>query len=308
LTVSGSSRRVLFIFLDGVGIGKADPAVNPFFSTPLKTLPSILGGNLPDLDNPRYQSNHVTLVPIDANLGVEGLPQSGTGQTSLLTGVNAAQYIGKHFGPYPFSSLKPILRETSIYTKLEEQGKSVMYANAFPHQFFDHMKSKRARIAATTFSWISSGHTLNSAEDLAKGNALSSDITNEGWKTRLGYPDMPLLTAREAGKLLARISRSYDFVLYEYYLTDHAGHERSFSLAGASLLKLDSLLEGILQEIDLSSTLVLLTSDHGNMEDLSTKSHTRNPVPFLAIGAGNKIIERAQSLTDVYSIIVEYLK
>jgi len=30
--------------------------------------------------------------------------------------------------------------------------------------------------------------------------------------------------------------------------------------------------------------LILLTSDHGNLEDLSTRRHTSNPVPALLIG------------------------
>ena len=33
-------------------------------------------------------------------------------------------------------------------------------------------------------------------------------------------------------------------------------------------------------------TLVLLCSDHGNLEDASTRRHTTNPVPLLAWGAG----------------------
>ncbi len=48
-------------------------------------------------------------------LGVEGLPQSGTGQTSIFCGVNASKIVGKHFGPYPYSTLIPIIKEKNIF-------------------------------------------------------------------------------------------------------------------------------------------------------------------------------------------------
>src|SRR5579862_3737558 len=154
-------KHLLFLFLDGVGIGNLDPAVNPFFSADLKTLRKLLGGNLPHLGSPTYRSDTLTFKPIDANLGVPGLPQSGTGQTTLLTGVNAAKMIGKHYGPYPYSTLRPLLVDSSIYRRLESIHRSGFYANAFPRQFFDHVKSHGTHIAATTYAWLSAGNKLN---------------------------------------------------------------------------------------------------------------------------------------------------
>ena len=42
--------------------------------------------------------------------------------------------------------------------------------------------------------------------------------------------------------------------------------------------------------MDLDRTALIVTSDHGNVEDLRTKSHTWNPVPTLLFG------ERAEAL------------
>ena len=45
------------------------------------------------------------------------------------------------------------------------------------------------------------------------------------------------------------------------------------------------MLGALLSAWDDDAGLILLTSDHGNLEDLSTHGHTRNPVPGLLIGA-----------------------
>jgi 2,3-bisphosphoglycerate-independent phosphoglycerate mutase len=55
-------------------------------------------------------------------------------------------------------------------------------------------------------------------------------------------------------------------------------------------------------------TLLLITSDHGNLEDLSTSSHTLNQVPLLAVGADVETTTRGlRSLVDVAPYILETL-
>src|SRR5512140_1367044 len=100
--------RVLLFFLDGVGIGARDQGRNPFFAAHLPVFRSLTGGNIPSLRSGPLESPHGSVRPLKATLGVPGLPQSGTGQTTLLTGINASAQIGKHFGPYPYSTLRPV--------------------------------------------------------------------------------------------------------------------------------------------------------------------------------------------------------
>jgi hypothetical protein len=295
------------LFLDGVGIGRKDVDQNPFFAGELESLRDLLGGKVPHLNDPHYTSPRTSLVPISANLGVPGLPQSGTGQTSLLTGTNAPRFIGKHFGPYPYSSLKPILREENVFHRLHIIGKSVFYANAFPRQFFEHIKSTGTRMTAITMSWVMSGFQLNDHATLSAGKSLSSDITSGRWSS-LGYPEVPVLSPQAAGSRLVEFTKQYDFVLFEYYLTDHAGHSQSMPEAINILRTLDEFLEGIMNSFDDRSMLLIITSDHGNLEDLSVKTHTRNPVPLLCVGAQHrKIVRGAKDLTDVVPAILRIL-
>ncbi|MGA2625298.1 MAG: hypothetical protein ABSF91_15705 [Bacteroidota bacterium] len=303
------SPHILMIFLDGVGIGKKDPVHNPFFKVEMKALARLLGGKMPHLRDAHITTPAASVVPLNATLGVPGLPQSGTGQTALFTGFNAPRFVGKHFGPYPYSTLKPVIAERSIFRRLLSLGKKPFYANAFPRQFFEYIGSsaKKSRVPVCTMSWLSSGFELNDAAALSKGRAVSSDITNRRWPS-LGYPEMPVLTPGEAGRRLTGFVRKFDFVLFEYYLTDKAGHAQSMQHAAEVLSELDGLLEGVLSAFDDSSMLLIVTSDHGNIEDLSTKSHTRNPVPLLAAGSLHReLTSNAENLTHVVPAIINMM-
>ena len=298
------------LFLDGVGLGVEDPSVKPLFAARMPALRSLFGGELPSLARSRISSGAATVLPLDATLGVPGFPQSGTGQTSLFTGVNGAAVAGKHFGPHPYSTLKPVIAERNIFRRLREGGKSPLFANAFPQRFFDYLGSHRARMTVTTLSATTSGLPLLLAEDLARGRAVSADITNAGWLA-LGYPDIAVIPPAEAGKRLSVLSREHDFVLFEYWKTDFAGHAMDPREAVNVLETFDAMLGGILDSLDADGTLLLITSDHGNIEDLTTKTHTCNPVPLVLYGAGASSCARRfdadAGLTAVTPVLLGYI-
>jgi len=295
------------LFLDGVGIGRADPEVNPFFAAQLPQLRKLLGGDLPHLSQKSIHSKAASVVPLNATLSVAGLPQSGTGQTTLFTGVNAARVIGKHFGPYPYSTLRPLIVEKNIFRMLSGIGKKVCYANAYPQRYFDHLAEHRNRITVMPMAWMAAGFRLNDFEALRTGKALSADITGEGWVKR-GFGVVPVITPRQAGHRLVSILENHDFLLYDYYLTDHAGHDQSMKQAVGILETLDEFIGGIAEGMDRKRMLLLVTSDHGNMEDLSTKTHTRNPVPLIAVGAKkDDLALKPKNLTHMMPAILEIM-
>jgi 2,3-bisphosphoglycerate-independent phosphoglycerate mutase len=275
--------KILMLFIDGVGIGRRDPSVNPLFLAQLPAFRSLCGGDLPSLRRNRFVSAKATVLPLDATLGVPGLPQSGTGQTALFTGVNGARIVGRHFGPYPYSSLRPIIAEANILRRLNALGLRPCFANAFPERFFRYMENHETRLTVTTRSSLSSGIPLRTAESLARGEAVSADITGEGWRN-LGHPEIPVIDPAEAGRCLVRLLEQFDFVLFEYWHTDRAGHSRNLHQAVEVIERFDRMLGGILAAMDFGHALLLVTSDHGNVEDLSVKTHTRNPVPLVLAG------------------------
>jgi len=285
---------VIFIFIDGVGLGD-ESSENPFYENRYKSFEVLTDGHFNSSAKPKIEKDRI-FKPIDANLGVDGLPQSGTGQTALFTGRNAAKEIGKHFGPFPHSGIKPFLKKESVFHAVKKLDKKPYFLNAYPPIFFEHAK-KRNRWSCTTLMTKSSGLTLNSTEDILNETALTAEIVQNSWRNKLGI-DIPKITPTDAAKRLLDVVPEYDLLLYEYYLTDKAGHSQKETDAHRVLEPLDEFLMHIISHMKSSDTLVI-TSDHGNLEDLSTKTHTRNKVPLFVLGDSVHSFEKIESLTDV---------
>ena len=286
------------IFLDGVGIGRDDYEFNPFFKYVFKTFTELFG-EIPSLKNPVIEKENLFLFPTDARLGIEGLPQSGTGQTSIFCGMNAAEYVGKHFGPYPYSTLIPIIEEQNIFKHYLKKKQKAFFANAYPKVFFDYLKSGRQRLSVTSLSCRLSKMRLNRVSDVRKGNALTAEITNERWNLKLGYT-LPIIKPETAARRLLRIAEQNKFTLYEYFLTDHIGHGRYDGETETTLKVLDNFLFTILKEMDYKNLTVVICSDHGNFEDLSIKTHTLNP--SLTITAGKSVEQLFKSIKNIAQI------
>jgi len=263
--------RVLFVFLDGVGIGLPDPHLNPFFAGPLPALERHLGG-IPSLDTPALVGPAGVSFGLDATLGVEGLPQSGTGQYALLTGDNGSRRIGRHFGPWTPTALRTPLLESNLLTRALAAGRSVGFANAHPPGYRQSRWYRRP--APIPMAADDAGLMTRDLEDLVVGNALASDLDN-GRMQAVVDRELPRITPLDAGANLARIAGRHDFTLFAHYGTDMAGHRGGARAARQALERVDELLAGVLSTRgpDLG---VLVTSDHGNIESTVT-GHTRNP-------------------------------
>jgi hypothetical protein len=294
------------IFFDGWGLGSKDATTNPFLSVPMPTLRGLLDGTMPTNGNGYFQSMTATVVPTDATLGVPGLPQSATGQTTILTGVNAPQAIGEHSGPYPNPALREILSRENLYHRLLAANRRVAFANAYPPFFFDRLQRDKARRSAMAFAAGAANVRYRTIDDLRVGDAVSTFVTNDKW-IEFGA-DVPLITPREAGRNLARIAQENDFALFEYFLTDAAGHKSDMQLTAQVIAEVDEILRGVLDEIDPNETLLLTTSDHGNIEDTSAKGHTLNPVPTLLVGKHHAdVAKRIHALTDLTPTIADVI-
>ncbi|MEX0724545.1 MAG: hypothetical protein WD053_11730 [Gracilimonas sp.] len=293
---------VIFIFIDGVGLGEAGKQ-NPFYNQRYESFEILSGENFRKGSESIIKNNHI-YKDIDANLGIEGLPQSGTGQTALFTGRNAAKEIGKHFGPFPHSGIKPFLRKESVFHAVKEVGKEPYFMNAYPPIFFEHAK-KRNRWSCTTLMTKSAGVKLNSTEEILNETALTAEIVQNAWREKLGI-DIPKITPTDAAQRLLNVVPDYDLLLYEYYLTDKAGHNQSAEDAERVLRPLDEFLLHIIKNKRSSDTLVI-TSDHGNLEDLSTKTHTRNKVPLFVMGDSVQALQTTENLTDVKDGIISFI-
>lgn len=295
-------HTILFIFLDGIGVASAS-SVNPFSQASMPTLNSLLGGPL--VNNNQAEKQTLLFKTIDACLGIRGLPQSATGQTALLTGINAAQRIGFHLPAFPNQKLVDIIEKHNILSKALAGGASAIFANSYSNLYFQLLEQHRRRHSVTTHCVLASGLRFFDVQDLKQGNAVHWDMTRE---TLLQYESdtIPVISYYQAGKDLAGIAARYDLVLYESFLSDLIGHSKSMDKALLFLTNLDSFLAGVFDHLPDNCTLVL-SSDHGNIEDMSTTQHTRNPVPLIAYGNAALKFRAVKSITDVTPAIIQVL-
>jgi len=303
--LSTSPDHLLFVFLDGLGVGESDPAVNPLLNAKMPTLRALAGGDLPLLAagiSAPIRNPARGWVAADATLGVPGRPQSGTGQTSLLTGENAAVLFGRHFGPWVPTGLRDLLARQNILTRGAQAGLQVSFANAYPATAYRTPDVRRP--AAPPLAARAAGVLVRHEADLRDRRAVSSEITNDRWRRH--RPDIGEISAEEAGGLLADLAREADLTLFAHYDTDLVGHRRDPDAAVAVLNRVDRFLTGLMGARS-PDTLLVIASDHGNIEDLRV-GHTTNPVPVIAAGPGaESLLAGVRSITDVTPAILRTL-
>jgi 2,3-bisphosphoglycerate-independent phosphoglycerate mutase len=300
--VPHNPSRVLLVFLDGVGIGAADADRNPFVRARLPTLRRLLGGRLPVADEldaaGRIESAAAIVVAADATLGVAGVPQSGTGQTALLTGRNAPAAYGRHFGPWVPTGLRAMLAADNLLSLAVSSGARAAFANAYPLASIAADARIFRRPAAPPLAARAAGVLVRDLAELARGEAVASSITNERWRERLGDA-LAEVDAAEAGRRLARIAAGAEVTLFAHYDTDYAGHRGGMDGAVAALERVDAFLGGIVDAL-AADALLVVASDHGNLEEVG-EGHTLNPVPVLLAGAGRG--EVAAEVRDIAGVV-----
>jgi len=287
---------VLLFFIDGLGIGTRGPH-NPLDN--LNAVPLAVFQN----EEPQPFLGGI-VVPTDARLGIEGRPQSASGQTTILTGVNAPAAVGYHKQGFPNKALLEIINNQSIFKQLSQAGvKPITFANAYTSRFFN----ERPRwVSATTAAVEAASMKFRTIEDLRNDSAIFMDYTNRILIER--GEEVTERTEHEAAIVLAKLASQHRFTLYEYFITDKVGHAQDMELARKVLKSLSLFVRELLNLVDLERTTVILTSDHGNVEDLSSRNHTLHAVPTIVWGAQReRIAARIKTLADITPSIVALL-
>lgn len=309
-------HRILLIFIDGLGLGLGGPH-NPLASSSLRNLVEIVGAPLvePDFEGAVETSHgHRLAARLDAVLGVQGVPQSGTGQTTIYTGINAQGLCGRHVPALPGRRLRDLLEADSVFHLREPDGSStVAFANAFTSTYLARLGKGGLRTSAAVAAARAAGVRLRDEADLERGRAVSWDITGEHFGVPLpalriaprgarwrdvSRPSVPRIDPTAAAQRLLHLSSCFRLVVFETYLTDLAGHGRFVIDAEEALARLDSFL-GVVVGRRPDDVTVVITSDHGNVEDLSHARHTLNQVPLLAIGPAASAFFDATRILDV---------
>ncbi|MCU0286556.1 MAG: alkaline phosphatase family protein [Acidobacteria bacterium] len=307
--------KLIFIFLDGVGIG-VSANTNPFFTAGADYLCFHENGlKLPD---------GTSIKAIDARLGVPGMPMSATGQTSLFTGINAPRIFGQHKDSFPDRLMRKIIKENNIFTRLKKQRFNVQFLNVYPEsahlftpgharilddgdfQFSAAFNTlSRNSLSVTTCMLLSSFMIPFDEKAILDEKALYHDYSNRSLIER-GLK-LPVFSPEKAAEIIYNTSREYDLLLYEFFQTDMYGHGFEFDQCIGLIQDLNRLVKRLISLLDREKDTLLITSDHGNLEDILTPLHTLNPVPLLTWGhESQKLSENIKSLIDVTPTVTAF--
>jgi hypothetical protein len=302
------------LFIDGVGIGEKDPQINPLARERflLSQFADGSGEPLPGGES----------FAVDASFGVQGRPQSASNQTAILTGEPAPALIGRHLLGFPNAELRQLLLSHSIVKRLVDAGRSATFANCYPAGYLDALglkrrasegpevtippaAARRLRPSATTLAMAAAGIALRTLDDARRGEGLTNDIDGQRARSR-GF-DVPARTPEEAGRIFLTISEGSDFTLFEHFLADEAGHAMDWDGAVQALGTFDRFARWIVQNKG-EHLQVLICSDHGNVEDLSTRRHTHHRVPVLSFGPAPSLGSNLHRVSDVGRAILRLLE
>jgi len=297
-------NKLFFFFIDGIGLGEDNTERNPLTGL----FSPFIGNRRFVRDSVPLYSRSAVLIPVDALLDVRGVPQSATGQTTIMTGINAAELLGYHLQAFPNQALLPLIREHSIFRKLRQSGIPATSANLYSRAFFRERKKKhRNMFPVSTLSIEAADIPFRYFEEYERGEAVFADITNHMLVER-GYP-VQTISPAQAGQRIVDILGQYDMVFFEYFLTDTHGHSRDRQKILHSVEVINEFLASIMERSD-GTTDILVISDHGNAEDMLTGDHTFNPVPFLLLSTKGDLFaslcSEVHDLTDISPFILDY--
>lgn len=303
MTTRGERPFVHILFLDGVGLGDDSPSRNPLAAATMPNLTALLGEGWHVAGRGHVAADRASLVPTDANLGVAGRPQSATGQATILTGRNVPAIVGEHYGPKPNAAVGDVIRAGTLFHEVAAAGGRAALITPYPERYFEAIESGRRLLSSVPLAAVSAGLPLMGVDDLRAGRAVSPDFTGVGWRDFLGYNDMPVLSLPDAGRRIAAVAAHYDFSFFEHWPTDQAGHRGTLEEAVAHLEALDAVVGGLLADWDESRGLLIITSDHGNLEEKDHRQHTRNPVPTILFGRDHaRYAAMIHDLTDIAAV------
>lgn len=287
--------RVVFIFIDGIGTGNKNGDTNPIYKTPDKVLAKLI-------DEAVFEA--------DASLGIPGLPQSATGQTAIFTGVNAPAALNRHLSGQPTITLKKIIQKVNIFGELKKMGLTVSNANVYREEYLRNMldlKDRRNRPSVTSVMCMAENIIFKTPLDFANNKGVYHDITGEILK-KSGY-DVDLITPEQAARNLYNLSLQNDFTMYEHFITDIAGHKFEMKEAVEVVINLDRFLAELMSLINFEEDVLIITSDHGNLEDISVRTHTMSKVPVIIKGNhADNVDLKIESLVDIMPYVIELFR
>ncbi|MCE2490576.1 MAG: hypothetical protein J4G17_11460 [Anaerolineae bacterium] len=244
----------------------------------------------------------------DPRMGVPGRPHSGTGQATIFTGRNVPELLGKHYGPKPDKQTRTLLAEDNLFKQVVGRGHRSALLEAYPASWHRAVESGRRLRSSYQLAAHEAGIRILNQDDMLRGDALPVDWTGEHWPRNQGREMVPFRSPGDAGAQLVRLARRHTLSLFAHWPSDVIGHRGTLDEAISLLERFDEVMAAVLGAWDDDEGMIIICSDHGNMEHIGDRRHTLNDVPTVVIGKGRERFDEGfRNLADIAPRILEAL-
>lgn len=155
------------------------------------------------------------------------------------------------------------------------------------------------------------GVPLRTWADVRAGRALTGTMTHElearfNWDA-LAQAVPPLRSVAEAARVLVNLVSQHDFTFYKYQMPDLVSHTGKVELARTVFETIETFVWTILSAIDPVETTVIVTSDHGHLEQVGfTRGHPKSKVPTWYFGPNAEIqASRMRHPEGIFRVITD---
>jgi 2,3-bisphosphoglycerate-independent phosphoglycerate mutase len=210
--------------------------------------------------------------------------------------------------------------ELSDFVMLTEYAADISASCAYPPQTLDNVlgqyladQNKTQLRIAETEKYAHVTFFFNGGREEPFANEDRTLIPSPDVKT---YDLKPEMSAFElTDKLVAAIhSHKYDAIICNYANGDMVGHTGDFDAAVKAVEAIDKCLGLIVAAIEESGGELLVTADHGNVEQMidpqtnqPLTSHTSGPVPLVYVGSSGRQFISEGSLSDLAPTLLSLL-
>jgi len=208
--------------------------------------------------------------------------------------------------------LVPVYDRGAVEAALQLDGRPVRLRGTDKHGFAELFTLGEINQNIFVYAAREAGVPLRTWEDVRRGTALTGTLTHElearfNWEA-LGVPGLLRREPAEAAAVLLALASRHDFTFYKYQLADLVSHTGRVDLARAVFEVIETFVEAVIRGIDSRETVVIVTSDHGHLEQVAySHGHPKSRVPTWYFGPDAAIqADRMRRPEGIFHVVAEH--
>lgn len=216
------------------------------------------------------------------------------------------------FGSSFVEDLVPGVERRAVEEGLQFGGRPVCFKGQAKNGFAELFTAAEINQNIFVHAAREAGVPLRTWDDVRDGRALTASMTHEleaGFNVGFfGQQPLPLLSPQEAAQVLLALAAGHDFTFYKYQIPDLVSHTGRVESARQVFAVIEDFVEEVLRAVDPAETVVLITSDHGHLEQVETShNHPKTRVPTWYFGPdAERTAARLRLPEGIYHVVAEF--